>query len=359
MSESSQSTNVASSKRPREDNTDAGRSTQANKARGNATERVRDEEFWYEDGTIILVARNVEFRVYKGVLADHSSVFADMISLPQPTSSSSSPAHVDCPLIYLEESPEDLRHILRALFPKKSATFIHLDAEPHTFHMISAYVRLGHKYHIDTLFDQSLSHLKGCFTTDFDARQKWLTKNWQGVPVEWGSYEARVYAIGVVNLARLAQCVTILPSALEACCSLKVEELFDGFLRQDGTRERLSEKDLKLCIAGMRALTHAGSAAVIEALVGFSRDECKTREVCQGTIQLLISDHTDDVMGFPAGTGSPFENWEDYMSLFLKGACRGCAMNVKKRFHAQQRSLWAKLPSIFGITIEGWPTNGA
>ncbi len=121
MSESFQATNAASNKRPLEDDTEALSMTQAKKARGDAPELVRDEEFWYEDGTIILVARNVQFRVYKGVLADHSSVFADMFSLPQPASTLASTTSAECPVVHLEDSPEDLRHVLRALLPKKSA----------------------------------------------------------------------------------------------------------------------------------------------------------------------------------------------------------------------------------------------
>ncbi|KAL1938146.1 hypothetical protein VTO73DRAFT_11975 [Trametes versicolor] len=70
--------------------------------------RKRDEEFWYEDGSIILVARDVEFRVFKGILAEHSPVFRDMFSLPQPptTSSISSSSEQDtCPVVHLLDSP--------------------------------------------------------------------------------------------------------------------------------------------------------------------------------------------------------------------------------------------------------------
>ncbi len=72
----------------------------------------RDAEYWLEDGTVILVARGVEFRVYKGVLSTHSPVFADMFSLPQPDQSPS-----QCPVVHLDDSPEDLRYVLRALLP--------------------------------------------------------------------------------------------------------------------------------------------------------------------------------------------------------------------------------------------------
>ena len=82
----------------------------------------RDEEFWFEDGTIILVAAGVEFKVYRGVLAEHSAVFADMFSLPQPPNDlSNSDAATACPVVHLDDPPEELREVLRALLPKKGA----------------------------------------------------------------------------------------------------------------------------------------------------------------------------------------------------------------------------------------------
>lgn len=78
----------------------------------SSTEWKKDDEFWFADGTISLVASDVEFRVYKGILETHSPVFADMFSLPQP--------HADVgPVVHLVDSAKDLRHVLRALFPSK------------------------------------------------------------------------------------------------------------------------------------------------------------------------------------------------------------------------------------------------
>ena len=73
-------------------------------------ERRRDAEFWFEDGTVVLVAGGVEFKVYRGILSDRSPVFEDMFSFPQPPSSSP----FDTPVVHLTDSPQDLRHILRA-----------------------------------------------------------------------------------------------------------------------------------------------------------------------------------------------------------------------------------------------------
>ena len=79
--------------------------------------KEQDDEFWYEDGTIYLTAGNVAFKAYRGPLVEHSPVFRDMFSLPQPpTTTEPSLPH---PVVPLQDSPQDLRHLLRALMPSK------------------------------------------------------------------------------------------------------------------------------------------------------------------------------------------------------------------------------------------------
>ncbi len=77
----------------------------------------RDEELWFEDGSLVLVARDIEFRVYKGPLVAQSGLFKDMLSLPQPSDSSSTPfndsSSPSYATIHLSDTPEDVRHFLR------------------------------------------------------------------------------------------------------------------------------------------------------------------------------------------------------------------------------------------------------
>ena len=84
-------------------------------AGGQLVQPARDEEFWYEDGNVILIAQTVEFRVFKGILADVSPVFKDMLSLPQPADAETSHG---CAVVHVTDSPGDLRHILRVYMPK-------------------------------------------------------------------------------------------------------------------------------------------------------------------------------------------------------------------------------------------------
>ena len=72
---------------------------------------IRDENFWYDDGTVTLEAGDYQFRVYKGILSNHSPVFEEMFS----SQSATSP---DGLVVRLDDSPEDLRHLIRAMLPE-------------------------------------------------------------------------------------------------------------------------------------------------------------------------------------------------------------------------------------------------
>lgn len=98
-----------------------GRTSQPGNSRSAA--RKRDGEFWYSDGNIILVARDVEFRVYKGILAEHSPVFRDMFSLPLPPEEASGTGNTPCDIVHVSDSPEDLRHVLRIYMAKSEPEY--------------------------------------------------------------------------------------------------------------------------------------------------------------------------------------------------------------------------------------------
>ena len=87
-----------------------------------------DDELWFANGNLVLIARDVEFRIWKTPLIRHSPVFRDMLSLPQDSPSSTSSDETSATVtsgaapavVHLSDSPEDLRHFLRAFFPGKT-----------------------------------------------------------------------------------------------------------------------------------------------------------------------------------------------------------------------------------------------
>ncbi|RPD53662.1 hypothetical protein L226DRAFT_482950 [Lentinus tigrinus ALCF2SS1-7] len=334
-----------SSKRPREDDVEAS-PAQTKKTCLDAYGFVRDGEFWYQDGTIILVARNVQFRVYKGILADHSSVFADMFSIPQPASPPAGALPLDCPVVYLDDIPEDIRYILRALYPKTYASLVSVEPQIATFDAISAYVRLGHKYQMDHLLAQALDFLRHYFPTDFE---KWKTYK-DYVPESW----TPVQAIGVVNISRLTACGSILPAALSVCCTLEGSELLQGFERKDGTKEKLTEEDTALCFTALNKLTQASARVMLEAFAPFTSPECLSRKECQRGVQALLYSYTDDSRTI--ADHHPFRPWSYYTegSRHALIICATCQRILRSRLENGQRRTWNQLPQLLGITVEGW-----
>lgn len=80
----------------------------------NVSSFTQDTEYWYSDGTVILLARaEVGFRVHKGILADHSTVFGDLFAVSQPQGGE---WYGDCPIVHLSDAPSEVRWLLKALY---------------------------------------------------------------------------------------------------------------------------------------------------------------------------------------------------------------------------------------------------
>ena len=76
----------------------------------------KDERFWFDDGTIVLIARNaVAFRVYKGLLARTSPVFHDIFAIGDADAPDTEKMD-GCAVIHVTDAPEDLRAFLKLIF---------------------------------------------------------------------------------------------------------------------------------------------------------------------------------------------------------------------------------------------------
>lgn len=75
----------------------------------------RQVEFWYKDGSIVLVAENCAFRIHQGILAKWSPVFADLFNLAQPPESEIE--NIDGrPLVHLSDAHFDISILLHAIY---------------------------------------------------------------------------------------------------------------------------------------------------------------------------------------------------------------------------------------------------
>ena len=118
------------------------------------------------------------------------------------------------------------------------------------FHVLSALIRLSHKYQMEDIEKSAVRATRALYPTDLHAFM--AMKNHV-------SEKSLVYAIGAVNLARLTGTPSILPAAFYHGAVLR-EKVILGLVREDGTKEYLSEEDLARCIRGIERLTVESAA---------------------------------------------------------------------------------------------------
>ncbi|KAI0351212.1 hypothetical protein OH77DRAFT_1411475 [Trametes cingulata] len=313
--------------------------------------RTRDAVYWYKDGNIILVARNVDFRVFRGILADHSPVFDAMLSLPQPVEFAPSVGNpnalvgVFCPVLQLSDSPEDLRHILRMCIPKNG--FSPYTFEAPSYDMVSAVTRLGHKYQMSKLIDSALGYLKRFYTDKLDVWEKGRSYNIPGF--------APSHPIGVVNLARLVDEPSLLPTALLQCCSLGAD-IVKGFTREDGTHEQLSLEDIGRCFAARTILAERAILMIFRAFSLPVSEQCKTPGRCAEGLHALLMDLQNRVesVSHPDIFSSLFDS-DGEKDRVLE--CADCDSMLRQREKKLRREAWDLLPSIMGVQVDGWGTS--
>lgn len=72
-------------------------------------------EYWYDDGSIILVVGDTAFRVHKSILSQHSDVFADLFTIPEPPKNESD--SVDgCSVVHLQDDLKDFTEVIKAIY---------------------------------------------------------------------------------------------------------------------------------------------------------------------------------------------------------------------------------------------------
>ncbi|KAI0683672.1 hypothetical protein C8T65DRAFT_722747 [Cerioporus squamosus] len=254
----------------------------------------KDEEFWFEDGTITLIVRDVEFRVYKGLLMGQSEVFRDMFSLPQPEIGSEAQVSSTIPVIRLDDSPDALRHVLRACMPVTDDSFI--ASENPSFNAIWALIHLGRRRQDEEV-------------------------------------------VGVVNLARFTGELTMLPTALLGCMMLG-GGLVHGFEREDGGRETLSTDDQALLRARIRLCARIGPACRGSREYDYYSSAASERVVKLTEQVVRVTDPL-------ARASSLFE--KDVMYHCLK-----CHKHVEEWDNVERKRLWDQMPELLGVAVPGW-----
>ncbi|KAF7317542.1 BTB domain-containing protein [Mycena kentingensis (nom. inval.)] len=292
----------------------------------------RSADYWFEDGSIVLQVEGIQFRVAKTILAMHSTVFKDMLTLP-PTDE---PLVEGCPVVHLSgDTPEDWGHLLAAMHPKD-----YFPEEKPTFASLSSVLRLSNKYDFPVFRRQCISRLKGEFPATFasyDAAPGYWSKI--DMPAEWSASET---SVNVVNLAREVGLYSILPCALYIIVNRPDPE-GHGVLGDVLSKLNRREDEI-LCLRAYARLV---------------QDPTNTRTRCfrNGAIPHPHCDHaticetaaaTNFVQSMlnPLVVVSVVDEWDESWEEDL---CEACVDAAKAVHEAARKECWEMLPSYFGL----------
>nr|VWP02334.1 Xanthomonas outer protein J [Ganoderma boninense] len=320
------------------------------------------EEFWLDDGNVVLVAGTVGFRIYRGLLVAQSTVFNDMFASSSPHSDET----IDgCPVVHVSDSPEDLAHLLRVLLPTTQRRCVsscgllsavltrnyvldsfhrEQDAPERTFDEVYAVITLAHKYNIEDVQRQALYSLREyTFNDNFEV---WKERCREGIKVDGPC------AIGAVNLARLLDVPQMLPIALYKCLRIG-SSMLDGWTRGDGSIEHLSQDDIKRCIDALQSLSRDRVSYTYWMYYAGVSERCAQHALCKDALREILAYIMQCDPDFLSDGAYALENpivpdMDDF------GLCASCAQAVKDRELGERRTLWENLPDAFSLVVDKW-----
>ncbi|KAJ3513920.1 hypothetical protein NLJ89_g2689 [Agrocybe chaxingu] len=302
---------------------------------------IRSENFWLDDGNIILQAENTQFRVHKSMLARQSTIFKDMFSIPQPTKPLD-PVIEGCPVVALSDKTSDVECMLSIFYDNNNVVDLE-NALP--IDQLSAILSMGKKYEITYLRDRALKRLRRCFPVTL--------KEWDdsfgdanGPSI---SFEPMVDTIeSVISLAHMHDISSILPGAyLFYLSQASPEEILRG------DKKVLSQDTREQCILGRDGLIRR-----IQLFVNMWGNgnkfmppaSCTNAGQCSfakaDVLEMLIISLwlRDERTMWDLSPDIP-----PPASMIVSALCDSCSASIKTHYNKARERIWAELPKYFAL----------
>ncbi|KAF8216782.1 hypothetical protein K438DRAFT_1658264 [Mycena galopus ATCC 62051] len=290
---------------------------------------ITRSELWNSDGSVVLQAANMQFRVHWSVLARNSSVFRDMQGLPQPPGQ---PAVDGCPIVELSDDPEDVERLLNVLY---SPTFLNKKLLP--LPVIGALIRLGRKYDFKDLFDSAVTYLQSDHPMTIEGYDAMGNKF---NSIEYNSS----LEVDIISLASENSNLSVLPCAYFGVIDVhSLNELFDGIPRKDGTVARLSALDFRRCVIAREILLikqYQPGYTFGWALEWEFSDECATLKRCRTQREEILRYYLADVGVWALRPPSSL-NWVKL--------CAACTGHMQECMTTGRKKIWDELPGLFDL----------
>ncbi|TDL22627.1 hypothetical protein BD410DRAFT_748386 [Rickenella mellea] len=307
--------------------------------------RTRDAKLWFEDGNIILTTKLTLFRVHRGVLLTNSSVFADMLSIPQPERDEDS--FLGLPVVEMFDDDKDVTHFLHVLYDRG----YYRGGSATTFEKISSLLRMSTKYRFTELRNEIISHLAIAYPATLEKYKTDTDPETQQslFPLFAGQHFA------VVTLARETDAIILLPAALWRSSCEEIGEILGGIVGPGGWWHRLSPDDILVC---MRTKHYSMATHVLQdnhRIVGMFK-HCENANsktsanciilACNGIIE--SSKCTVPSGGNQFGLYDTLVDWDPFLGLRPQ-FCNSCTKFVESFLHRKREKRWKLLPMLLEL----------
>ncbi|KAF6744277.1 hypothetical protein DFP72DRAFT_929612 [Ephemerocybe angulata] len=296
-------------------------------------ESTRSEDFWFCDGSIVLQAENVQFKVHKGVLSRHSPIFETILSMPH---TDDEPTVEECPVLNVHDDPKDVENMLTALYGKN-----HDSSNPLHFSIVASFVRLGTKYEIDSILKMGLARLQYEFPVTLLAWS--FGRRLHTGPFCIQDVDSAAGRYAMIELALECDIPWVLPSAYYMCC-LDLETTL--FKLQDVARSKtLLQAVPRLCFKAHQALLEDQ----------YRRAECMSAELLRNpdcTFRYREGRRDTRCRSAlwckPGLELSDLDTW-DRSELREEELCDSCIDTIANMSQIDMDTLWDRLPSFFQL----------
>ncbi|KZP26088.1 hypothetical protein FIBSPDRAFT_733103, partial [Athelia psychrophila] len=286
-----------------------------------------------------------QFKVYKGILAANSAIFRDMFANAQAQEGEL----VDgCPVVHLADKPQDLEHVLEALYDSRKwhedNDFEERKIMP--IAVVEAFLRIGRKYEIDHIRKQAVQRLAVTFPSDLKKCRE-IFSGRTTIPIQPDDGDS----LAMVNILRENDLLVHLPISLFVCILADHYNIFPITAPVHGSQQSiLTHTDIQLCHKAHLKLMH------LQATVAFSwvqpwqaRSACITSTCIKQRKISHLQWFGSTESSFNGPMISLFNDWEDQWS---NGLCEECSIRARWKFAEGQQKVFEMLPSMFDLP--GW-----
>ncbi|KAF7297712.1 BTB domain-containing protein [Mycena kentingensis (nom. inval.)] len=291
-------------------------------------EIIRSADYWFSDGSIVLQPESTQFRVAKSMLAMHSTVFRDMLSLP-PTEE---PLVEGCPVVLLPgDKADDWKHLLDAMHPKST-----LVQEPPLLAHVCAILRLSKKYDIAPFRRSCIEVIKNTYPSllkDFD----------EGADADFSDpdFENMAFDVRIINFAREIGLYSVLPIAFYIIATARLD---DGIEQSDFSA--LGLVDQVHVLRGRVKLTESYLDTPLKWLDTKNGcvpcESCSQPETCHAAASRLLTDLIRRAYRVVPVLDDWSDDWDNV-------CCRECTTGAKQVYETARVECWGKLPSYFDL----------